>query len=206
MEDRKLVAGGVSGHPLDMENADVVLFPAFFAVEEADRLFTALSEGVAWQQDTIKLYGRVIDQPRLTAWYGDAGNSYTYSGITMKPQCWTPDLQHIRQRVESLSGVEFNSVLLNQYRNERDSVDWHSDDEPELGVNPVITSVSFGATRRFLFKRKVEPDQRVAVDLTHGSLLLMRGATQHFWKHKIPKSARPHEPRINLTFRIITPL
>lgn len=193
----------LTGHPLDMVDADVILYPTFFAEAEADRLFGTLSDSIAWQQETVKLYGRVMDQPRLTAWYGDAGRSYTYSGITMHPQPWTPDLLHIRQRVEAVAGGVFNSVLLNQYRNERDSVSWHSDDEPELGVNPVIASVSFGAARRFQFKHKSVPEQRAAVDLTHGSLLLMRGPTQHFWKHQIPKSSLLHGPRINLTFRVV---
>ncbi len=192
-----------NGHDLNLVDGDVVLFPGFFAVEEANRLFSSLTDTVAWQQDTIRLYGRVMNQPRLTAWYGDAGRSYTYSGITMNPQPWTPDLIHIRQRVEEVAGVDFNSVLLNQYRNEKDSVAWHSDDESELGPNPVIASVSFGASRRFQFKHKTDPEQRATVELTHGSLLLMRGPTQHFWKHQIPKSARPHGPRINLTFRIV---
>jgi alkylated DNA repair dioxygenase AlkB len=202
-EDFMAYNGELNGHPLGMADADVILFPAFFAVAEADGLFAALTDGIAWKQDTIKLYGRVMDQPRLTAWYGDAGRSYTYSGITMSPQPWTPELLQIRQQVETVAGVVFNSVLLNQYRDERDSVSWHSDDEPELGVNPVIASVSFGAARRFQFKHKADPEKRVAVDLTHGSLLLMRGPTQHFWKHQIPKSSRPHGPRINLTFRVV---
>ena len=186
-----------------MTDADVLLCPQFFKAEESARFFTTLTETIAWQHEAIRIYGRLIDQPRLTAWYGDPGKSYTYSGITLTPQAWTPALQEIRQRAEAFAEVTFNSVLLNQYRNERDSVSWHSDDEPELGPNPVIASISFGATRRFHFKHKTDPLQRMAVDLTDGSLLLMRGATQHFWKHQIPKSSRPHTPRINLTFRTV---
>src|SRR5689334_11901772 len=109
---------------LDMVDADVTLYPNFFEAAEADRLFTALTANIAWRQDTIKLYGRAIDQPRLTAWYGEAGKSYTYSGITMHPEPWTPELLQIRRKVESVAGVGFNSVLLNLYRNERDSVGW----------------------------------------------------------------------------------
>lgn len=189
--------------PLEMQDAEVVLYPDFFATKEADVLFSALSETIAWRQDPIRIYGRVVDQPRLTAWYGNAGRSYTYSGIKMDPLPWTPVLLQIRRRIEAVAGVAFNSVLLNQYRNERDSVSWHSDDEPELGVNPVIASVSFGATRRFQFKHKHDPHLRATVDLTHGSLLVMAGPTQHYWKHQIPKSTRPHGSRINLTFRVI---
>jgi alkylated DNA repair dioxygenase AlkB len=192
-----------SGHSLDMVDADVILFPTFFPPADADTLLAALSANIAWQHTPIKLYGREIYQPRLTAWYGDPGRSYTYSGITMHPEPWTPELLQIRHKVESVAGVVFNSVLLNQYRHERDSVAWHSDDETELGTDPVIASVSFGATRRFQFKHKTDPTLRAAVDLTHGSLLLMRGPTQHFWKHQIPKSTRPHASRINLTFRTI---
>ena len=188
---------------LNLVDADVVLFPAFFAGDEADRFFASLTDSIVWRQDSIRLYGRVMDQPRLTAWYGDAGRSYTYSGLTMHPQPWTADLIQIRQRVEEVAGTSFNSVLLNRYRNERDSMGWHSDDEPELGINPVIASVSFGATRRFHLKHKTDPEQRATLDLTHGSLLLMSGPTQHCWKHQIPKSTRPHGPRINLTFRVV---
>ena len=195
--------GELPGYALDMVDAEVVMFAGFFPVKEADALFTALCETIAWRQNTIKLYGRVMDQPRRTAWYGDAGRSYTYSGISMNPEPWTPELLQIRRRVDSVAGVAFNSVLLNQYRNEWEGVSWHSDDEPELGVNPVIASVSFGAARRFQFKHKTDPNLRAAIDLTHGSLLLMRGPTQHFWKHQIPKSSRPHGPRINLTFRVV---
>jgi len=188
---------------LEMPDAEVALYPAFFPEGEADALFEALKTGIAWQQKSITLYGKVMEMPRLTAWYGDPGAAYTYSGITETPLPWTPDLLEIRDRVDSLAGVRFNSVLLNYYRGERDSMSWHSDDEPELGQNPVIASVTFGATRKFQFKHRTRPDLRAAVELTHGSLLLMRGSTQHHWKHQLPKSTKPLAPRINLTFRTI---
>ena len=181
----------------------MTFFPHFFEAAEADSFLTALTTNIAWQQEPIRIYGRTIHQPRLTAWYGDPGKSYSYSGITLTPQPWTPELLQIRLRVEAVSGCVFNSVLLNMYRNERDSVSWHSDDEPELGQNPIIASVSFGATRRFQFKHKTDSAQRAAVDLTHGSALLMAGTTQHCWKHQIPKTSRVQGPRINLTFRVI---
>ena len=139
----------------------------------------------------------------MTAWYGDAGKTYCYSGITVEPIPWTPLLLSIKTRVEAVANTTFNSVLLNYYRGEQDSVSWHSDDEPELGQNPVIASVSFGATRKFQFKHKTNPDLRAAIDLTPGSLLIMAGATQHFWKHQIPKTTKPVGARINLTFRVI---
>src|SRR5579871_1710844 len=160
------------GQALDMADAEVILFPSCFTSAEADALFDTLRDTIVWQHDSITLYGRSIQQPRLTAWYGDVGKPYTYSGITMEPNPWTPELLQIRRRVEAVAAVEFNSVLLNLYRHERDSVSWHSDDEPELGRNPIIASVSFGATRRFQFKHKINPQNRITIELTHGSLLL----------------------------------
>jgi alkylated DNA repair dioxygenase AlkB len=188
---------------LAMSDAEVVFYPNFFNQEESNGLFDELANSIAWQQQTIKLYARTLKLPRLTAWYGDEGKYYTYSGITANPRAWTPTLWQIKQRIEPLSGVIFNSVLLNYYRSKRDSVSWHSDDEPELGTNPVIGSVSFGATRRFQLKHKENPDQKETVELTHGSLLLMSGPTQHYWLHQIPKSTKCSVGRINLTFRII---
>ncbi|MFN4259781.1 MAG: alpha-ketoglutarate-dependent dioxygenase AlkB family protein [Gemmataceae bacterium] len=189
--------------PLSLPEADVVYYPHCFPADESDMLMEILTQTIAWQQERITLYGRNIDVPRLVAWYGEEGKAYTYSGILHHPRPWTPELRAIKQRLETVAEVAFNSVLLNLYRHERDSVAWHSDDEPELGVNPVIASVSFGATRRFQFKHKKKPKQRHDIDLTHGSLLLMRGPTQHRWLHQLPKSSRPCGPRINLTFRII---
>ncbi len=186
---------------LDMPDADVVSYPALFSSAEADTLFEALATRIEWARKSIRLYGRTVPIPRLTAWYGDAGATYTYSGITETPLPWTSELLDIRSRVESVAAFEFNSVLLNYYRGGRDSMSWHSDDEPELGRNPVIASVSFGAERKFQFKHRSVPEMRAAVDLTHGSLLLMTGPTQHFWKHQLPKSARAEGSRINLTFR-----
>lgn len=188
---------------LNMPDAEVLFYRDFFTASESDAFFQDLSQKIAWKQESIRFSGKVIPLPRLTAWYGDAGKSYRYSGITVHPEPWTPTLLQIKGRVEEVSVVQFNSVLLNFYRGERDSVSWHSDDEPELGTNPVIASVSFGAARKFQFKHKHNADLRSAVELTHGSLLLMRGATQHFWKHQIPKTTKPLGPRINLTFRII---
>jgi alkylated DNA repair dioxygenase AlkB len=187
---------------VDMPEADVILFKSFFDSARSDACFVELDESAAWKQEKIKLYGRLIDLPRLTAWYGDEGRSYTYSGITVSPQPWTPVLLKIKKEVEAVSGVEFNSVLLNRYRDERDSVAWHSDDEPELGSNPVIGSVTFGEARQFQFKHKTR-GLRHNVVLPHGSYLLMRGATQHHWLHQIPKQSARRGPRINLTFRVI---
>ena len=154
----------------------------------------------AWRAHAITLWGKPMLQPRLTAWYGDA--NYTYSGLTMEALPFPPLLQEIRLAVEAASGQRFNSVLLNYYRNERDSMGMHSDDEAELGPAPVIASVSFGATRTFILRHKREK-RSVKLDLPDGSMLLMAGQTQANWQHGINKSVRPIGPRINLTFRFV---
>jgi alkylated DNA repair dioxygenase AlkB len=191
------------GETLAMPDADVIFYREFFSQQECDTLSKELANNIHWTQQQARFPGGVVPLPRLTAWYGDEGKSYTYSGITVHPEPWTQTLLAIKARVEAESSVQFNSVLLNFYRNEQDSVSWHSDDEPELGTNPVIASVSFGAMRTFQFKHKHNADLRMAIDLTPGSLLVMQGTTQHFWKHQIPKTKRPHGGRINLTFRVI---
>lgn len=184
-------------------DGEVIFHENFFDCKESNELFTELSSSTKWQQDTIKMFGKSIPLPRLTAWYGDEGKSYTYSGIEQHPEPWTPILSQIKERVEKTAEVTFNSVLLNLYRDGKDSVSWHSDDEPELGKNPIIASVSFGSIRRFKFKHKHDQKQKADIDLTPGSLLLMKGETQHCWLHQIAKTAKDVTPRINLTFRII---
>jgi alkylated DNA repair dioxygenase AlkB len=181
----------------------VILHSAFFSAPEADRLLRELRDTTAWRQETIKLYGKTIQVSRLTAWYGDEGTSYIYSGIKNVPLPWTPVLREIKRAVEPPAGVVFNSVLLNRYRTGQDSVSWHADDEPEFGEQPVIASVSFGGTRTFQFKHKKREESKASVELTHGSLLIMRGGTQANWLHRIPKTAKPVEERLNLTFRAI---
>jgi len=153
-----------------------------------------------WRAEIVTVYGKQHPQPRLTAAYGDA--SYTYSGLTIHPHPWTPLLLSIKAAVESVSGYTFNSVLLNYYRDERDSMGMHSDDEPALGRNPVVASVTFGATRTFILRHK-RSKQTLKLDLTDGCLLLMAGSLQHFWQHGINKSAKNIGPRVNLTFRSI---
>ncbi|WP_204102867.1 MULTISPECIES: alpha-ketoglutarate-dependent dioxygenase AlkB [Spirulina sp. CCY15215] len=184
-------------------DGQVILYPNFFSIEESDRFFSDLYDCIKWKQDTIKIFGKKMFLPRLTAWYGDEGQSYTYSGIEQHPDPWIPQLKSIKSKVEDISEVNFNSVLLNLYRTGKDSVSWHSDDEPELGTNPIIASVSFGATRRFSLKHKISKDRKVHIDLESGSLLLMKGETQHCWQHQIPKTSKSVKPRINLTFRVI---
>jgi len=187
-------------------DGEVIFYPNVFSIQESDRLFLDLYFTVKWKKDTIHIYGKKIPLPRLTAWYGDEGKSYIYSGIEQHPEPWTPTLTLIKLKVEEISEVTFNSVLLNLYRHGQDSVSWHSDDEPELGENPIIASISLGGTRRFSLKHKISKDYKVNLDLPKGSLLLMKGETQHFWKHQIAKTAKFVEPRINLTFRVIKPV
>jgi alkylated DNA repair dioxygenase AlkB len=187
-----------------MPDADVCIYRDFFTREESDNIFQELLDTIKWQQDTIKYYGKEVNLPRLTAWYGDSGAYYTYSNISMHPHAWTPILSHIKGRIEKVAYANFNSVLLNLYRHGKDSVSWHQDNEPELGKNPIIASVSFGAVRLFQFKHKFKKDlSRFDTELTHGSLLIMKGSTQQFWQHKIPKTRRKVGKRINLTFRMI---
>ncbi len=188
---------------LAMPDAEVLFYKDFFDKVASDKLFDELSKTIHWTQQSIKIIENTVPFPRLTAWYGDEGKSYSYSGITVHSEPWIPTLLNIKGTVETATGETFNSVLLNFYRDEHDSVSWHSDDERELGINPAIASISFGASRRFQFKHKVDAAQRLTLDLTSGSLLLMRGTTQHFWKHQVPKIKQPLNPRINLTFRFI---
>jgi alkylated DNA repair dioxygenase AlkB len=178
-------------------------YPQFFSVAESNFYFHKLLEKIDWKQEPVFLFGKRRMQPRLTAWYGDAGVSYRYSGITLHPKRWNPLLLEIKKRIETVSPVIFNSALLNQYRDQKDSMGWHRDNEKSLGINPVIGSVSFGAARRFLFRYYSDKSIRQSLELTHGSFLLMQGSTQHFWEHSIPKQSLTTGPRINITFRTI---
>ncbi len=188
-----------------LPDADVRYLPGAFSPADADRLFAALRHGIDWQQEEIVIFGQRRPVPRLVAWHGDPGARYTYSGVVHEPLPWTADLQEIRARAELVAGQPFNSVLLNLYRDGRDGMGWHADDEPELGHDPVIASVSLGATRRFQLRHR-KRRETVPIDLEHGSVLLMQGPTQHHWVHALPKTARAVGERINLTFRrVATP-
>lgn len=183
------------------KDGEVLYFPQIFTTDESDQYFKTLLEETPWKQESIVIYGKEMMQPRLTAWYGD--HDYKYSGLIMQAKPWTPTLLEIKKQVEAIANKNFNSALLNQYRNGNDSVGWHRDNEKELGINPVIASVSFGATRNFQFKHFTEKNLKAEIELTHGSLLLMRGETQHHWLHSIPKSKQAVGTRINITFRVI---
>jgi alkylated DNA repair dioxygenase AlkB len=169
-----------------------------------DRVLQTLIEQTPWRSEVITLWGKQYPQPRLAAWFGDPDARYTYSGLSLDPLPWTELLSDIRSRIEALVDAPFNSVLLNYYRDHRDSMGMHSDDEPELGKNPVIASLSLGEQRTFVLKHKSRKDLKpVHVALESGSLLLMSGTTQHHWKHGINKVSGPCGPRVNLTFRRI---
>lgn len=188
-----------------LKDAEILYYPVFIPQKEADVYFQKLLMNSEWQQDAITVFGKTYPQPRLTSLYGVEGKTYTYSGITMQPKPFTKDLITIKERIQKITQANFTTVLLNLYRNGKDSNGWHSDDEKELGENPVIASVSFGAKRVFQFKNKKEKSNTFKLSLTHGSLLLMLGETQHNWFHQLPKTRLVNEPRINLTFRNILP-
>lgn len=158
---------------------------------------------ISWKQDCIKFFGKTLPLPRLTSWYGDPGASYKYSGIQSDPNPWNKGLLYLREKIEQSTGYEFNSVLLNWYRNGLDSLNWHADDERELGENPVIASASFGANRDFLFKNKYDERAKIKISLPSGSLVIMRGDTQDNWVHSVPKRKTVTRSRFNLTFRKI---
>jgi alkylated DNA repair dioxygenase AlkB len=184
-----------------LEDAELRYWPEAFTAEEAERLFAALRTGLAWASEEVVIFGERRRVPRLVAWYGEPDAIYTYSGVRHEPCAFTPDLIAVRERIEQLSGARFNSVLANLYRDGRDGMGWHADDERELGTNPVIASVSLGATRRFCMRHRKRRALAHAIDLAPGSLLVMAGATQHHWLHALPKTQRAVGERINLTFR-----
>jgi alkylated DNA repair dioxygenase AlkB len=189
-----------------MPDADVS-YLEHLPLNQADaEILQRLIAEVPWRSENVIMWGRRVPQPRLTAWYGDAGADYAYSGIELDPLPWTPLLIAIKARIEEAAGSNFNSVLLNYYRDRHDSIGFHSDNEPELGDQPVIASLSLGEERTFILKHKrskaIEP---VRLQLGSGSLLLMRGDTQRCWRHGILKESRICGPRINLTFRRIIP-
>lgn len=182
---------------------EVIFYPQFFSTQESDDYFTVLEQSIEWKQEPIKIFGRTLMQPRLTALYGDPDKAYSYSGIRMQPLEWTNALLKIKEKIETKSGVVFTTALLNYYRDGKDSMGWHRDNEKNLGINPVIGSVSFGSTRTFQFRKYSDKNVIRSVELTHGSFLLMKGATQHFWEHQLPKTNKQAKARINITFRVI---
>jgi alkylated DNA repair dioxygenase AlkB len=181
-----------------------VLYTRFLDTDACTYYLQELQQHIAWKQEAIKIFGKEIMQPRLTAWYGDTGKAYSYSGITMQPLPWTAALAGLKTAIETHTGYSFNSALLNLYRNGNDSMGWHRDNEKELGPEPVIASLSLGAARLFQFRHYRNPKAIVPVVLEPGSLLLMTGATQTHWQHRLPKTKTTESIRINITFRNIT--
>jgi alkylated DNA repair dioxygenase AlkB len=172
------------------------------ASKEADQYFNSLTQNILWENDEVIIFGKHIVTKRKVAWYGDSDCSYTYSNTTKQALAWTKELSHLKQIVEELAETKFNSCLLNLYHNGNEGMGWHSDDEKLLGKNNTIASLSFGAERNFSFKHK-HTKQIVSLVLEHGSLLIMKDATQTNWLHSLPKSKSVTQPRINLTFRTI---
>ena len=188
---------------LQLPDSDITYFSNFLNCENANTYFELLKSSVSWRQDEIRVYGKLYAQPRLTALYGTNNRSYSYSGITMHPLPFSETLSDLKAKISGLTPSNFTSCLLNFYRDGKDSNGWHSDDEKELGKNPVIASLSLGQERYFHLKHKKLKDLKYKILLEHGSLLLMRGSTQHFWQHQIAKTTKPIGERINLTFRVI---
>ncbi|MCX7097470.1 MAG: alpha-ketoglutarate-dependent dioxygenase AlkB [Methylococcales bacterium] len=185
-------------------DGELYLTKQFFNVMAADQLFSVLASSLAWQEERLFIYGKWHKVPRLMCWYGDKAAYYRYSGVNHQPLPWTDELQAIREKLEQHCQHNFNSVLANLYRDGRDSMGCHADDEKELGPNPVIASLSLGDERLFKLHHKTSK-QTVNINLAHGDLLLMGGSLQHHWLHSIPKTKKPKSPRINLTFRKILP-
>lgn len=183
-------------------NGEYLYIPHFYDISKANLFFEELLHTIHWDQQKMNMYGKEVLFPRLTSWYGDQDKPYTFSGITLQPYAWTNALQIIKRDIEAEVDCNFNSVLLNRYRDGNDSISWHTDAERELGENPIIASVNFGQERVFQLKH-IETNERIDILLEHGSLLVMMGELQHFWKHQIPKSKKPMKERINLTFRVI---
>ena len=185
---------------IPIQDGQLLWLPEFLTADESQRFYNQLSAAVPWRQEPISMFGRTVLQPRLQAWYGD--KTYSYSGLTMSPEPWISPLLNLKQRCEHVAQTSFNSVLANYYRDGNDSMGWHQDNEAELGLNPIIASISLGETRRFVLKH-LHCKSKYELELTSGSLLIMAGTTQHFWQHGIPKTKRAKHGRINLTFRTV---
>ena len=188
---------------IPIKDGELYYIPEFIKKEKAKEYFKILKNEIEWQQDEIKIFGKVYLQPRLTALYASNDNTYKYSNITMYPKKFSYPLVILKKNIEKEIGTEFTTCLLNYYRNGQDSNGWHSDNEKELGKNPIIASLSFGADRIFQMKHRVDKSDRLKINLENGSLLVMQGGTQHHWLHQIPKTKKDIGERINLTFRII---
>jgi alkylated DNA repair dioxygenase AlkB len=192
-----------NGVSIILDNDGLVnYYGKILAYQEANQYLDLLMQNILWKNDEVILFGKHIVTKRKTAWYGDSDYLYTYSNITKQALPWTKELSDLKQMVEEFAGVKFNSCLLNLYHNGNEGMGWHSDDEKSLGKDNTIASLSFGAERKFLLKHK-QTKQIISLVLEHGSLLIMKDATQRNWLHSLPKSKDIVQPRINLTFRTI---
>ena len=189
------------GQNLELPNAEVIFYPGLFQPPETHQLFTDLLDQIEWKHEPIKIFGKSVLQPRLTAYYGT--KAYTYSQVTMQPLPWNAPLLQIKQKIEPLVDTQFNGVLLNLYRDGQDYMGWHSDDEKDLAKGAAIASLSLGETRRFIFRRRDDRQVKFELNLSDGDFLVMGGDTQKFWQHQVPKMAKSTQPRINLTFRVL---
>src|SRR5690606_6104583 len=191
-----------SDSPIDLPGAELDLRPHWLDTATATAWFTELARDTPWEQPQLLIHGRPLAVPRLLAWYGDPEASYRYSGLEHQPLPWTPLLAGVRAWVQEAIGRPFNAVLLNYYRDGNDSMGWHSDDEPELGRDPLIASLNLGGTRRFDLRRKGTTHIGQSLELGNGPLLVMSGETQHHWQHQVAKTRKPVAPRINLALRL----
>jgi alkylated DNA repair dioxygenase AlkB len=204
MQAGLLIAESTAGEQLALPDAELHYYAAFYQPAQSREYYQRLLTETPWQQDTVNFGGKAIAVPRLQAWYGDKHSNYGYSGLKLTPHPWTPLLQAIRDELQQRLSLPFNSVLLNYYRDGQDSVAWHSDAERELGTDPQIASLSFGASRRFELKHKHRRElNKLSMELAEGSLLLMGKGVQQHWLHQIPKQAGITAARLNLTFRFI---
>ncbi|WP_224483343.1 alpha-ketoglutarate-dependent dioxygenase AlkB family protein [Robertkochia aurantiaca] len=188
---------------LPLQQSEIYYIPEFLSKKEADHYLGYFLHETEWRQDEITLFGKTMLQPRLTALYGNNEKTYTYSNIKMHPLPFPAGFEQLKDRIDLFCNEEFTTCLLNLYRHGNDSMGWHSDDEPELGLEPVIASLSLGAERIFHFRHKLYKEKKYRLQLGHGSLLLMKGKTQEYWQHQLPKTKKNKEARVNLTFRII---
>ncbi|MDG1902073.1 MAG: alpha-ketoglutarate-dependent dioxygenase AlkB [Bacteroidales bacterium] len=187
---------------IKIRNGELLFIPSFLNLQNATKYYNALEKNIEWKQEQLKIYGKVINFPRLTAWYGDSESIYSYSGLTFHPHPWTKELIKLKNLIEPIGKTKFNSVLLNLYRSGSDSMSWHTDAEKELGLNPVIASLNLGEERVFQLRHNLTKE-KINIPLINGSLLIMQGELQHHWQHQIPKTKKLKGKRINLTFRLI---
>jgi alkylated DNA repair dioxygenase AlkB len=189
--------------PLELtpeRNSAITFWPNWLSIEDADNLLGKSIETIDWRADKIRIVGKQIPIPRLQQWFGEPGTSYTYSNICMPAVSFPDWIDSVRMAVEQQTGSAFNRALVNYYRDGSDSVDWHADDEPELGPEPLIASLSLGVERVFQLRHRLTK-QRISISLPHGSLLMMGGGIQSYWQHRLAKVANLQEPRVNFTFR-----